>query len=88
MCVFELGVGARLFRVFVVLFKFICFIVDFSSVGGSCNPRIFGVGDGWSRCPLLAGFPRPSQRVCNAAGRSVILGFFFIVVGFCMDATR
>ena len=86
MCVFELGDGAQLLCVFVVLLKFICFIVDLSSVSGSCVPRIFGVGDGSSRCRLLAGFPRRSQRACNAADRSVILGFFFIVVSFCMDA--
>ena len=88
MCVFELGAGARLLCVFVVLFKFTCFIVDFSSVSGSCVPRLFGVGGGWSRCQLLAGFPRRSQQACNAAGRSVILGFFFIVVGFWEYATR
>ena len=85
MCVFELGAGARLLRVFVVLFKFICCIVDFSGVSRSCVPRLFGVGGGWSRRRLLAGFPRRPQRACDAAGRSVILGFFFIVVGF---ATR
>ena len=81
MCVFEIGAGARLLCVFVLLFKFICFVVDFSGVSGSCVPRLFGVGGGVSR-RLLAGFSRRSQRACDAAGRSVMVGFCFYSGGF------
>ena len=51
MCVFKLGIGARLLCVFVVLFKLLCFIVDFSSVGGSCVPRVFG----WAMVGVVVG---------------------------------
>ena len=81
MCVFELGAGARLLCVFVVLCKIMYSIADLSGVSGSCVPRLLGVGGGWSRRRLLAGFPRRSQWACDAAGRSDILRFLFIVVG-------
>ena len=81
-CVFELGVGAQLLCKFVVFLKFIYSFVDFSSVIGSCLPRIFGVGGGWSRRRLRAGLPRRSRRACDAAGRYVVLGFLVVEVGF------
>ena len=50
--------------------------------------RAATVGGGWGRRRLLTGFSMRSRLACDAAGRSVILGFFFIVVGFRMFVTR
>ena len=76
----ELGDGARLLCVFVVFCTVIYNFVDAAGVSWSCVPRLVGVVSGCSRRRLLAGFPRRSYWACGAAGRSVMLGLFIIVV--------
>jgi hypothetical protein len=64
-CVLELGDGARLLCVFVVLFKFIYRIVDFSGVNGSCVPRLFG----WAVVGIVVGCSRVFP--CGRNGRAM-----------------
>ena len=74
--------GARLLCVFIVFCTVKYSFDDVAGVSGSCAPRLSGVVGDCSRRRLLAGFPNRSYWACDAAGRSVMLGLFIIVVGF------